>query len=227
VDVSLLMAALVLQNNLMIRVDGADAPAHAAFLDWLGRARRDGVPFAEQADRMPRTRPVALVSVYYRTYATRDAALAVACASPGLRRRFIDALGLADPALDGPVPDLDAHYAGLRVAAEAALASRTAAEWEAVLSARGIPASAVRLPVEILDDPQTTANAMVHRYDHQALGPVAVLGPPVALGEGGFAPGPATPPFGSEVREILTSAGFGATQIERLLAGGAVTPRLR
>jgi formyl-CoA transferase len=228
VDVSLLMAALVLQNNLMIRVDAADGPAHQRFVEWLGAARREGVPYAAQAEEMPRSRPAGMLAVYYRTYATRDSALAVACGSPGLRRRFIEAVGLADPALDGDIAGAEAiekHYAGLRARVEAVIAARTTEEWQAILDARGVPAGGVALPVEMLDAAQPAANDMIHRYRHPALGPVAVLGSPVAQGEGGFAPAPPTPAFGSEVREILAWAGFGAAEVERLLGGGAVSPR--
>src|SRR5439155_1263931 len=53
VDTSLLLAALALQNNLMVRVEALDGPRHAAFREWLTRARAGGVPFAEQVERMP------------------------------------------------------------------------------------------------------------------------------------------------------------------------------
>jgi hypothetical protein len=48
----------------------------------------------------------------------------------------------------------------------------------------------------------------------------------VAQGEGGFTPAAPTPAFGSEVRQVLTGAGFLAADVERFIAGGAVTPRL-
>jgi hypothetical protein len=51
-----------------------------------------------------------------------------------------------------------------------------------------------------------------------------VLGPPVQVDAGGFVAGPPTAPFGSEVRAILAWAGFAERDVERLLAGGAVTP---
>jgi crotonobetainyl-CoA:carnitine CoA-transferase CaiB-like acyl-CoA transferase len=225
VEASLLMAALVLQNNLMVRVDRADGSTHAAFLDWLGAARRGGVPYAEQADRMPRSRPVGLTSIYYRTYATKDAALAIACGSPSLRRRFMEAVELKDAALDGPIADEEAHYAALKSQVEAVIAKQSTAEWRAALEQRGVPASGVTLPVEILDDPQPNANQMFHRYDHPALGPVTVLGAPIVQGEDGFVAGAPTPALGREVREILAGAGFGAVDIDRLLHGGAVSPR--
>jgi formyl-CoA transferase len=224
VDTSLLMAALALQNNLMVRVDALDGPRDTAFLEWLGQARGGGVPFAEQAERMPRNRVVSSTAIYVRTYATQDAALAVACGSPSLRRRFIAAVGHEDPALDGRVSDPVAHYAVLKQAVETTIASRTTEAWKAHLDARGVPASDVALPIEILDHEQPAANAMFHRFDHHTLGPVTVLGPPVHLGDGGFAPAPATPAFGSETRAILEWAGFTEPNVQRLLAGGAVTP---
>jgi CoA:oxalate CoA-transferase len=229
VDASLLMAALVLQNNLMIRVEKADGPAHARFAEWLEAARRDGVPFAEQVERMPRSRPVGMTAVYYRTYATKDAALAIACGSPTLRRRFIAAIGLDDAALDGGITDevaLGEHYARLKSAAEVVVAGSTTAEWQAVLEAAGVPASGVMLPIEALDAEQPAANGMFHRYDHAQLGPVTVLGAPLGVGGGGFSAGPPTPPFGSETREILTWAGFAGAELERLLEGGAVSSRV-
>ena len=225
VDTSLLMAALALQNNLMVRVENVDGPRHTAFGEWLTQARRDAVPFAEQVRRMPRNRPVAMEAIYYRTYATKDAALAVACGSPSLRRRFIEAIGLEDPALAGTVADLEAHYAALKRSADAVLASRTTAEWRAILAKAGVPASGVALPLEILDDPQPAANEVFHRADHPVLGPVTVLGPTVRLNDDGFVAGPPTPRFGSEVQAILEWAGFDAADSKRLLDGGSVTPR--
>jgi CoA:oxalate CoA-transferase len=225
VDTSLLLASLALQNNLMVRVDALDAARHAGFAEWLAQARAGGVPFAEQVERMPRNRVVASQAIYIRTYATKDAALAVACGSPSLRRKFIAAIGHDDPALTSAVADVDAHYAALRTAVEATIASRTTHEWKTVLDVAGVPASGVALPTEILDDPQPAANAMFQRFEHPALGPVTVLGPPVQVDDRGFVPGPPTAAFGSEVRAILTWAGFADRDVERLVAGGALTPR--
>ena len=224
VDTSLLQSALALQNNLMIRVESVDGPRHADFRAWLGEARRGGVPFGEQVERMPRNRPVAMAAVYYRTYATKDAALSVACGSPSLRRKFIAAVGHADPALTGGVADVESHYAELKHAVEATIASRTTEEWQAVLAAAGVPGSRVALPLEILDDPQPAANDMFAHQEHPVLGPVTVYGPPVRLDGDGFVAGPPTSPFGSEARAILGWAGFADQDVERLLAGGAVKP---
>jgi crotonobetainyl-CoA:carnitine CoA-transferase CaiB-like acyl-CoA transferase len=224
VDTSLLLAALALQNNLMVRVEALDGPRHTAFREWLAGARAGGVPFAEQVERMPRNRVLAAQAIYIRTYATKDAALAVACGSAALRRKFIAAIGHKDPALTGEVADAEAHYAALKAAVEATIASRTTREWKAALDAAGVPVSGVALPIEIIDDPQPAANAMFQRFTHPRLGPVTVLGPPVQIDDGGFVPGAPTSAFGSEVRAILAWAGFAARDVDRLVAGGAVTP---
>jgi formyl-CoA transferase len=228
VDTSLLQASLALQNNLMVRVEKIDGPRHAEFGDWLAGARSAGVPFAEQVERMPRNRPPGSSMIYVRTYATKDAAIAIACGSPSLRRKFIAAVGLTDPALDdGAIaPDaVDAHYTRLKREVDAVMASRTGAEWQAVLTAAGVPVGTVALPVEMLDAPQPAANGMFHRFEHAKLGPVTVLAPPVSVGADGFVAGPPTKPFGSEVRELLAWAGFAPADVERLATGGAVTPR--
>jgi len=222
VDTSLLLAALALQNNLMVRVQALDGPRHEEFRAWLAGARSGGVPFAEQVERMPRNRVVAAQAIYVRTYATKDAALAIACGSPSLRRKFIAAVGHTDPGLDGTIADLDAHYAELKRAVEATMASRTTREWQELLEARGVPASGVALPVEILDDEQPAANGMFHRFEHPTVGPMTVLGPPLRVDDAGFVPGPPTPPFGSEARAILEWAGFAEPDVRRLLDGGAV-----
>jgi crotonobetainyl-CoA:carnitine CoA-transferase CaiB-like acyl-CoA transferase len=225
VDTSLLLASLALQNNLMVRVEALDGPRHAVFREWLAQARAGGVPFAEQVERMPRNRVLASQAIYIRTYATKDAALAVACGSPSLRRKFIAAIGHEDAALTRAVADPEAHYATLRAAVEATIGARTTREWKIVLDAAGVPASGVALPIEILDDPQPAANAMFQRVEHPTLGPVTVLGPPVQLDADGFVPGAPTAPFGSEARAILAWAGFAEADVERLVSGGAVTPK--
>ena len=223
VDVALLMAGLLVQNNSLVRVESADGPLHAATRARLAELRAAGRPHAEQAATMPTTRTPGMVGVYYRTYATRDAAIAVACVSPGLQRTFIETIGLEDRAQREPLRERDGlarHYADLKVKAEAALASRTTAEWKAIFDARGIPAAGVAFAIELLDDPQVLANALVHDLAHPTLGPVRVLAPPLRLDGNGFLPAPATAPFGSEAIAILETLGFTAEEAAGLLKAG-------
>jgi crotonobetainyl-CoA:carnitine CoA-transferase CaiB-like acyl-CoA transferase len=141
----------------------------------------------------------------------------VACVSPGLQRTFIDAIGLTDAAHTGKVADPQSHYRALRERAEAALASRTSAEWKAIFDARGIPGAAVRFAVEMLDDEQALANGLFHDLAHPSIGTVRVLAPPLAMDGDGFQPGAPTAAFGSEARAILGDIGFSASEVDELL----------
>ena len=230
VDASLLMSSLLLQNNNMVRIDSADAATHAALRSRLGALRAVGRPYAEQAALTPQIRPPATVNVYYRTYATRDAALAIACGSPALRRAFIRAVGLSDEALDRPIADRAKeveHYLALRRRVEAIVVTRTTADWQTTLEAAGVPAAGVKLPLELLDDEQPLANGMLHDLTHPVLGPVRVLAPPLGMDGGGFVPAQATAPFGSETRAILDGLGFSSAEVDALLADGVTRDRMK
>jgi crotonobetainyl-CoA:carnitine CoA-transferase CaiB-like acyl-CoA transferase len=217
VDVALFMAALTLQNNSLVRVAAADGATQAAALARLAQMRAAGRPFEEQADSMPSVRTPGMTNVYYRTYATKDAAVAIACVSPGLQRTFIDTLGLTDDAHGGKVGDALAHYRALRERAEGVLASRTTAEWKEIFDKRGVPAAGVRFAIEMLDDEQARANGFFHDLPHPAVGPVRVLAPPVAMDGAGFQPGAPTAAFGSEARAILATLGFSEPEIDALV----------
>ena len=224
VDVTLLQAALALQNNLMIRVESVDGPTHTATKEWLAEARASGVPYVEQAAHVPGIRTAGMTSIYYRTFATKDEAIAVACVSPGLQRRLMEAVGLQDAALGNAITDraeLARHYAALQATMEATMASRTTAEWRAVFDAAGIPASEVRFPLEMLDDEQVAANGFVHDLPHPRLGPVRVLSSPLRIDKAGFTPGAPVAPFGSDTRGILAGAGFTEAEVERFIESGA------
>jgi crotonobetainyl-CoA:carnitine CoA-transferase CaiB-like acyl-CoA transferase len=221
VEVSLLMAALVVQNNAMVRVEAADGPVHQAVRARLTELRGAGQSFAEQVALTPQVRTPAMVNVYYRTYATRDAAIAVACVSPGLQRAFMTVLGLVDDVRpETGREEQERHYTALRRRAETVMTSRTTAEWKTVLDARGIPAAAVHLPLELLDDEQVLANGLLHDLDHPRLGRVRVLAPPVRLDGPGFRPAPLTAPYGSETRVILRGLGFSDDEVADFVAAG-------
>ena len=224
VDTSLLMSALILQNNLMIRVDDGDAQNHAGYLRWLAEARASGMPYAEQASRVASSRPARLVGLYYRTFTTRDSAIAIACPSAGLRRRLLDVLGLEDPSLDPSLSEEErhAHDGDLQDQFEALFASQTTDHWESLLRESGIPVSRVRFPTELIDNEQAAANDLFIHADHPEAGSFTVLGRALKLDEEGFAPAPFPAPFRSETRDILAWAGLTPEAIEDAIDSGAV-----
>ena len=221
VSAALMMAALVAQNNSMVRVESVDGPVHARVRERLAEMRATGEAFEEQAKIVVSARTPSMLDVYYRTFATKDDVVGIACVSPGLQRTFMKVLGLTD---DGPRgADRDAnerYYAELGRRCEKVMASRTAAEWKVIFDQHGIPGAPVRFSVELFADEQARANGFVHDLPHPVLGPVRVLAPPVRLDGDGFQPGAPTPPFGSVTRAILEELGFDAAAIDALIEAG-------
>ena len=227
VNMSLLMSSLVLQNNVMLRVHRVDGAVHERALARLHELRAAGAPFTEQAALSAAVRPPNTANVYYRSYATKDAAIAIACVGPAMQRAFMRALGLTDEAHQGrpPAPETFAeYYADLGRRAEAIMRERTTAEWRKVFDGYGIPGGEVRLPMEMLDDPQPLANGMFADIEHPQIGPIRVVGPPLAMD--GFRASPVTPPFGSEARTILSDLGFTDAEVERFVTEGVTRERL-
>ena len=221
VEVALFMAALLAQNNSLVRVTGVDGPVHAEALERLRTLRAAGASFGEQSATIPSARTAGMLNVYFRTYPTKDDVIGIACVSPALQRTLMATLGLTDEAHGGAIKEREAlehHYTALGKRVEAQLASRTTAEWKRIFDERGLPAAAVRFAVEMFDDEQTRANGFLYDLPHPALGPVRVLAPPVKMDGDGFRPGDATPPFGSEARALLQDAGFHAAEIDALVA---------
>jgi crotonobetainyl-CoA:carnitine CoA-transferase CaiB-like acyl-CoA transferase len=219
VSAALMMAALVAQNNSMVRVESIDGAVHADVRGQLAHMRRAGRSFEEQDATVASARTPSMLEVYYRTYATKDDVVGVACVSPGLQRAFMDVLGLKDEGpKTGDRATLQRYYAELGARCEAVMASRTAREWKAVFDARGVPGAAVRFSVELFDDEQARANGFFHDLPHPALGPVRVLAPPVKMDGDGFQPGDPPPAFGSATRAILGELGFDAAAIDALVA---------
>ncbi len=221
VNVALLMAALLVQNNAMVRVHAVDGSEHAATLAKLAELRAAGAPYDEQlALNLHQLRTAAMGRIYYRTYATRDSAIAVACVSPSMQKALLRATGLVDDARGKKLSEAEAttHYEALAVRMEALMRSRTTDEWKKVFRDHGIPASDVKFPIELLDDPQPLANGMLHDVEHWQLGTIRMLGTPVQMD--GFTAAPLTKRMGSETRDILRELGLSDAEVSSLIANG-------
>ena len=221
IDTSLMQAGLALTASQLVRSDDHDVPKHQHLLDKLHAARLDHASYAEQLEITRPTQRAHMFMLYYRTYATADGHIAVACGSPGLRKNFAAALGFEDAALSNDFDgDLDSHYQALIVDVEAQVLAQPSAHWESTLRAAGVPVSTVRFPLELYDDEQIEANGFLHRFNHPTAGNMTVVAPPLSLDDDGFAPGSPTPPFGSETRTLLQELGFEEAEVDALIEAG-------
>jgi crotonobetainyl-CoA:carnitine CoA-transferase CaiB-like acyl-CoA transferase len=170
-EVSLLGAALALQAQRFVAVDGRDG-------------RHDGPPFADRAslEALARgTRVAEALDPYYRAYSCADGFLALACLNTEQRRRVCELLGLEDPYLENPqaepADDSERERRARHVkAVEERFARFSVREAVAALAARRVPASEVRHLEQLFDDEQVEANGLVQTVEQPGVGPVRLLG---------------------------------------------------
>jgi crotonobetainyl-CoA:carnitine CoA-transferase CaiB-like acyl-CoA transferase len=98
---------------------------------------------------------------------------------------------------------------------------RTTAEWLERLEAAGIPSGPVLSIKDMLKHPQTRARDMVVAVDHPIAGRVETIGVPAKFSATPTEVSRPAPLFGQHTREVLSEAGFTATEIEALFAEGA------
>ncbi|MGD9935368.1 MAG: CaiB/BaiF CoA transferase family protein [Dehalococcoidia bacterium] len=222
-DVSLLQAALVLQNNAVNHVDVIDE-WRPAFVEYLRQAFAEGKTWAEILEERLARSPFVVSRAYYGILRAADGALAVAALSRPLRLKVIALLGIDDRWVTEPgwqPPDARAHVESTVAAVEAALRRAPVSHWLGEFARIGVPAAPMRLREEMLDDPQVLANGFVTRLEHSLLGGHTVVSPPVRFSETPLRTGHASPRLGEHTRVLLSEAGLDAAAIESLLAQGA------
>jgi len=114
-----------------------------------------------------------------------------------------------------------AHAAELVPEVRAALATRTALEWEEMFGER-VPCAAVRPIEDMFDHPQVAAEELVTTLDHPVVGSYRTMTKPIRFSE---TPGPAplaSPTFGQHSDEVLAAAGYSAAEIASLRERGIV-----
>ena len=173
VEVSLLGAALALQAQRFVSLEGVDQ-------------KPDGSLFAGRAElerAAARIKLTEALDPYYRAHACADGFVALACLNVVQRLRVCELLDLQDPFVDNPQAppagdaERDRRAAHVR-AVEAGFAGLTVREAVESLADRGVPASEVRSLDQLFDDPQVNANGLVQTVDQPGVGAVRLLGSP-------------------------------------------------
>jgi formyl-CoA transferase len=103
----------------------------------------------------------------------------------------------------------------------AALAARSALEWEEIFGER-VPCAAVRTIEDMFDHPQVQAEGLVTTLEHPVIGRYRTMTKPISFSD---TPGPsptASPTFGQHSDEILSAHGFSAAEIANFRDRGVV-----
>ncbi len=104
----------------------------------------------------------------------------------------------------------------------AALAAKTALEWEELFGER-VPCAAVRPIEDMFDHPQVLAQDLVASVDHPAIGRYRTMTKPIAFADTP-GPAPAAPPLkGQHSDAVLARFGFAPGEIVQLRDKGAVS----
>jgi crotonobetainyl-CoA:carnitine CoA-transferase CaiB-like acyl-CoA transferase len=201
VDTSILNAAMLTTSYAATTSDGAGLP----------RPRLDAMQTG--------------ISACYGMYPTADAWLCIAV----LTEAHWVALAAVLPVIGrdprfATAEQRSAADRELRVALAAELVTRAAADWFATLDAAGVPCeiSSERFAEEFFDDPAMRDAGRTVTYDHPELGRFEHSGLAIDFSETpGIVWGP-PPLVGEHSREVLDQFGFAGTEIDALLATGAV-----
>jgi len=195
VGVSLLRSALTMQSARLIWVDGEP-------LD-IGRDMRSG----------------GVTGIH----PAREGHLYISANTPRFWAALCTLAGL---------PDLlaDPRYATVRQRAQlageivprlhAALATRTALEWEALFGDE-VPCAAARKVEEMFDHPQVLAEDIIGRFEHPVVGAYQGVTRPIKFGR---TPGPApfaSPTMGQDSEAVLRAGGCTVEELAALRASGA------
>ncbi len=113
------------------------------------------------------------------------------------------------------------HAAELLPEVRAALATRSALEWEEIFGEQ-VPCAAVRSIEDMFDHPQVLAEELVTTLDHPVVGRYRTMTKPIKFSD---TPGPAptaSPAFGQHSEQILAAHGYSADEIALFRERGIV-----
>src|SRR5579885_2699250 len=158
------------------------------------------------------------------TYRTRDGHINIA-PTPPMWRRLCGAIGREDL-----VAHPDYATAALRrknrdalgAVIESITAQETSAHWIERLNKAGIPCGPIYAIDETFADPQVRHLGIAQEVVSKALGPITILGQPLALSRTPTRLVAAAPEYGEHTDAILAELGYSAAEIAELRAKGAV-----
>ena len=222
-DTSLLQAAMFMENNQLTHVDAIDT-WRDEFVDYLKHAFAEGKTWAEVLEHRRQLQPHRVMRAYYGFFQTSDGTIAVAANARTLRLGLLDALGVEDRWTSEPgwVPDdIDAHEESVRARVAAAFRSAPTSHWVSEVGRRGVPIGPVRHSDQLFYDEQIAANGFFARVEHEVIGGITVVAPPVRFSESPMEVR-APVPLGKHSRAALREGGLTDTLIDELVARGAV-----
>ena len=164
-----------------------------------------------------------VVSRNRKPYRTADGYLAVVPYNDKQWGQFFKLLGREDLIVDPRFRDMAARTAHVEELYEIladAIAGRTSAEWQALLTENDIPNVPVRDPEDLFDDPHLSDVGFFQGARHETEGDIRMTAPPVAFSETPSSIHRLAPTLGQHTSEILAEFGFSQADIGTLVDRG-------
>jgi crotonobetainyl-CoA:carnitine CoA-transferase CaiB-like acyl-CoA transferase len=162
----------------------------------------------------------------YQAFEAKDGWITVGAANQKNWERLIDILNRPDLSADPRFADNPSrmkHLDELSVLLGEIFITQTKAEWLDQLEKAGVPAGPVLDVTEVHNDPHAIAREVITEAEHSRLGPVKTIGCPVKFSETPSGVTRGAPVYGEHSREVLSEYGYGAPEIEQLIADGVIS----
>jgi formyl-CoA transferase len=179
------------------------------------------------AGELPRKWGTAHASIVpYQAFRTQDGHMIIGVGNDRHWVKLCEAIGLpelgADPRYAKNPQRVDHREEIVRLL-EARLATRTRAEWEAVLAPLGIPCGPINRMDEVFADPQVRHQGMVWEGTHPQTGTIRMLRNPVSFSRTPAALHLLPPRLGEHTEAVMRDLlGYSAEQVATLRADGVV-----
>jgi crotonobetainyl-CoA:carnitine CoA-transferase CaiB-like acyl-CoA transferase len=160
-----------------------------------------------------------------RPYKTRDGYICVIAGGDKMFTTFCDVVGKPELKADPRFAERAqraVHAKDLYDEMEAALASRTSAQWLPLLTQADIPAAPVHTMESLLADPHLEDVDFFQVEEHPTEGKVRAMRMPMRFSETPAMNRRPTPHVGEHTVELLREAGLSAAEIDKLVSDGVV-----
>jgi crotonobetainyl-CoA:carnitine CoA-transferase CaiB-like acyl-CoA transferase len=222
IQASMLRTALSLLDYHVMQEPVSDAATRDEMLAEIAEVRSSGGSYNEQMAIRERYRitEAGPPRLYYRSYQAKDGAVALGCLTPPTRAAVRLVLGVQDdsdsPDYDSTDPENEQRFIEWEAQISETMRSQTVEEWMERFEAAGVPASPVRFPEDLPDDPQVKALGLMWDLEHAVTGAQRVPGPTVQMSETPtkiYGPAPA---YARDTDDVLHEHGFSDKEIASL-----------
>jgi len=168
------------------------------------------------------------LSAPYQAIQTKDGWINLGAANQANWKRLVEVIEQPELANDPRFNDNAGRMKNLPMLIEiltARFRTSTSADWLTRLEAAGVPAGPVLSIGEMLTDPQVLARDMVVEVEHNKLGRMKTLGPPVKFSVTPSGVRRGAPLLGQHTREVLKEYGYKDGEIKEMIDRGDVIAR--